>query len=163
MTVRDKPISALAGDLEALANRLRALSEATARDLLPVNTLELVRESNADIWATRGAAIGQRWGTYGGEYPHPLPKFPGITYWLIDTDYFNPDGLRSSLTQLGRSRNSVVTWRKRSMGWRSIIPYADSVNTRYGTIYGLTPTARTRIFSGLRRVVFSRVTGGAAA
>jgi len=158
--VRVRPLSALSGDLMALAARLQTLQSATARELLPPSTLEHVRQSNAEIWATKGRAIGRPWGSYQQDHPgHPLPKPKGATYWLIDFDYFEPDHLRSSLTQLGRTRNSVVTWRQNTVGWRSIVPYADRVNARFGTIYGLTPKARAAIFEGMRRRLFKRIVG----
>lgn len=159
MTV--KPFSQLAPDLMALAERVRKLADPDARETLPTNTLDIVRESNADMFASRGRAIGAMWGSYRSEYKHPLPKYPGVRYWLIDTDYFADDGLRSSLTQVGRSRNSVVTWRKSSVGWRSLIPYADKVNAQYGTIYGLTDKARNQLLQGVRRRTFAYITRGA--
>jgi hypothetical protein len=153
MPTRDRSIAQLAGDLEALAERLIDLEGAGSRDLVTEPAIEAIRESNAEIWRTKGRALGQPWGSYSRRYEHPLQKNRGDQYWLIDEDYFTRDGLRSSLVQLGRSSNSRLLFFRDYVEWFSTIFYAARVNQRYGTIYGITPRGR----AGIRRAMVARL------
>lgn len=153
MPTRNRSFSDLPGDLEALAERLIDLEGAGTRQLVSEQAIEAIRESNAEIWRSKGRAIGQPWGSYRRKHKHPLRKNRGDQYWLIDEDYFNRDGLRSSLVQLGRSPHSRLLYFADYIEWFSTLPYAARVNREFGTIYGITARGRANI----RRAMYKRL------
>jgi hypothetical protein len=142
-------LASLAPDLLAMAEGLRALAAAKAVDLVTEPAIDAVRESNADIFATRGGAIGAMWGSYARKYSHPLPKDVRIRYWLIDEDYFDQMHLRTSLTQVGRHPRSRLQYTGMEARWWSTLPYASYVNRRYGTIYGLTRRGKDAVLEAV--------------
>lgn len=134
--------------LEALADAIQEFPKLPARELFDREVQREIERSNRRMFQTRGKSISGMWGSYSGYYPHPLPKNPRETYWLIDKDYSSRNHLRTSLVELRHPKAEVV-YRGgkgyRRILWGSKVPYADKVHVQYGIIFALDREARQRI------------------